>query len=423
MRGGAATRRHEPGGSTGLNAIVRPAADWELARFLREAFEARTPLEVVGGESKRNAGRPSQTATLVSTHVLRGIQLYEPSEMVMAAQAGTLLADIEHELEQHNQMLAFEPVDLGPALGKQAGQTTIGGVFSTDISGSRRVALGAARDHLLGVQAVSGAGEIFSSGGRVLKNVTGYDLARVVTGSWGTLAVLNETTFKVLPRPEETATLVIIGLSNEIAVEALCAVMGSPYEVSGTVHLEANLVARLRHDEFRGAGDAVTAIRLENFSAFLPRRIERLKQMLKPYGDVHVAGDADSLAFWGELQQLSVLAGPDRPLWRISTIPDKGAEVVAGIKRYMDIDAYFDWSGGLIWVVAPDAADAGSTDIRRVLATFGGHATLVRADATVRAAVEVFHPMDHGSERITRSLKQVFDPAGILNPGRMYANI
>jgi len=406
-----------------LNAIVRPAADWELARVMREAAETQTPVEVIGGASKRQGGRVSQAGTLISTHVLRGIRFHEPSELVMSAQAGTLLADIENELATQGQMLAFEPVDLGPVLGQGAGQSTIGGVFATDIAGSRRIAVGAGRDHLLGIVAVAGSGEIFKSGGRVLKDVTGYDLARAVAGSWGTLAVMTETTFKVLPKPEETATLVLVGLSNEIAVEAMCAAMGTPFEVTGTVHLEATLVSRLWQDEFRSAGNSITAIRLENFSSFLPRRVERLQDALKTYGDVHVAGNDDSLAFWAELQQISPMIDRPEQLWRISTLPDKGADFIADIQRYMDAQAFFDWSGGLIWLAVPEAADAGATDIRRVIATYGGHATLIRANAGVRASVEVFHPLDHGSERMTRNLKQVFDPGGMLNPGRMYANI
>ncbi len=406
-----------------MNAIVRPAADWELARVLREACESQIPVEVIGGGSKRDAGRPLQVGTIISTHVLRGIRLYEPSELVMSAQAGTLLSEVEKELAANGQMLAFEPVDLGPALGQGAGLGTVGGMFATNISGSRRIALGAARDHLLGVKAVTGNGEIFKSGGRVLKDVTGYDLVRAVAGSWGTLAAMTDATFKVLPRPEETATAVIVGLSNELAVEAMCAAMATPLEVSGAVHLEAELVGRLMHDEFRSAGNAVTAIRLENFSSFVAKRMERLQAALTAYGEIHVAGNEDSLAFWSELQQLSPMVNRTDQLWRISTLPSKGADFVADIQRYMNAHAYFDWSGGLIWLAVQEAADAGATDIRRVIASYGGHATLIRAAADVRQTVEVFHPLDHGNEKMTRSLKNVFDPAGVLNPGRMYANI
>lgn len=403
-----------------MNMIVRPAADWELAGFLKEASANGTPVEIVGGGSKRSAGRPLPEMRMISTHVMRGIQLYEPTELVMAAQSGTALSEIEYELAQRGQMLAFEPVDMGPVLGGEAGRTTIGGVFSCNLSGSRRVTLGAARDHLLGVYGVAGSGETFRSGGRVLKNVTGYDLCRAVAGSWGTLAVLVETAFKVLPQPEETATLVMLGLTDEIAVEALCAALQTPFEVSGTVHIDQALGRRLWHDGLRETGVAVTAIRLENFSHFLPRRIDRLKDALRHFGEIHVLGQDDSLAFWGELKQLSVLQNSEKPLWRISTAAKRGADVVQGIRRYMEVDAYYDWAGGLIWLEVPESADAGATDIRRVLAAEGGYATLIRARPEVRAAIEVFQPMDPGINRMTQAVKRVFDPAGILNPGRMY---
>ncbi|MCB1509923.1 MAG: FAD-binding protein, partial [Hyphomicrobiaceae bacterium] len=346
-----------------------------------------------------------------------------PTELVMAAQAGTAVSEIEHELAQRGQMLAFEPVDMGPVLGSEAGKSTIGGVFSCNLSGSRRVALGAARDHLLGVYGVAGSGERFNSGGRVLKNVTGYDLCRAVTGSWGTLAVLVETAFKVLPMPEETNTLVMLGLADEIAVEALCASLQTPFEVTGAVHLDQPLAQRLWHDGLRETGAAITAIRLENFSSFLPRRIDRLKDALKHFGEVHVMGHDDSLAFWGELRQLSVLQRSEKPLWRISTAAKRGADVVHGIRRYMEVDAYYDWAGGLIWLEVPQSADAGATDIRRVLAAEGGYATLIRAKPEVRGAIDVFQPMDPAIGRMTQAVKRVFDPAGILNPGRMYAGM
>lgn len=403
-----------------MTTVVRPAADWELASYLVDASAKGTPVEVIGSGTKRTCGRPVGDLPVVSTHVLRGVRLYEPGELVMSVRAGTTVTEVEYELAQKGQMLAFEPLDMGPVLGEEAGRTTIGGVFSTNLSGSRRIALGAARDYLLGVYGVAGSGEVFSSGGRVLKNVAGYDLCRAMTGSWGTLGVIVETAFKVIPQPEETATLILLDLTEEIAVEALCAALGTPCEVTGTVHLDASLGQRLWHDGLRETGMAITALRLENFSSFLPRRIERLQDALKHYGEIHVMGDEDSRAFWGELRQLSVLQGSNRPLWRISTRPKLGAEVVQGIRRYMDVDAYYDWSGGLIWLEVPESADGGATDIRRVLAAQSGYATLIRADAEVRGAIDVFQPMDPGIARMSQAVKTVFDPAGILNPGRMY---
>ncbi len=399
---------------------LRPIDERELVRVIAEAAESATPLEIAGAGSKRIVGHPMQTSATISTRAMRGITLYEPTEMVMSARAGTPVAQIETELADRGQMLAFEPADLGPLLGEDAGQSTIGGVFATNTSGSRRVAVGGARDHLLGIRAVNGRGEAFKSGGRVMKNVTGYDLCRGLSGSWGTLAVMTEVTFKVLPRPEETSTLVILGLGDEIAVEVLCTAMSSPYEVSGAVHLQAPLAARLEHGALGAQGRSVTALRLENFAKSVAYRGSRIKDELKAYGAIEDLDAANSSAFWGELRRLSVLADSERPVWRISTRPTNGPKVVAAIAADMECHAFYDWSGGLIWAEVLPASDAGAADIRRVVATHGGHATLVRATPEVRSAVEVFQPMAAGVEALSRRLKTAFDPAGILNPGRMY---
>jgi glycolate oxidase FAD binding subunit len=394
----------------------------ELARVLADARAAKTPLEVIGGGSKQTIGRPIQTAASVSSKALRGIPLYEPTEMVMAARTGTPLSQVEMALAERGQMLAFEPVDYGPLLGGEAGQATIGGVFAANVSGARRVALGAARDHLLGVRGVNGRGEIFKSGGRVMKNVTGYDLCRGLAGSWGTLAVLTEVTFKVLPAPHETGTLILFGLPDEIAVEVLCTAMASPYEVSGAVHLQAALAARLENPWLRSQGQAVTAIRIENFAKSVTYRKGRLMDLLKAYGPI-MDLEEDAQQLWSELRRLSVLRGSDGPVWRISTAPTAGPKIVAAISSFMDCHAFYDWSGGLLWAEVPSTADAGAADMRRVIAAHGGHATLIRAEPSVRAAVDAFQPLEAGLDRLSRRLKAAFDPAGILNPGRMYAGM
>jgi glycolate oxidase FAD binding subunit len=404
-----------------MQVPIRPAAEWELTTLISDAAAKHRPLEVLGAGSKRAVGRAFQAAGAISTTALKGITLYEPAELIMAARAGTPLIEIETELAQRRQMLAFEPIDLGPALGGPSGRGTIGGVFATNLSGARRIAAGAARDHLLGVRAVTGTGELLHFGGRVVKNVTGYDVSRALAGSWGTLAIITEVTFKLMPRPEQTATVVLFGLDDELAAEVMCQAMATPYEVSGAVHLPAGMAARLKTRELAAAGKPVTALRIENFESFVAYRTRKLRELFKPYGEAAVVGDEVSQQFWRELRQLSPLQGRERPLWRISTAPRTGPKVVAAISRYMPAEAFYDWSGGLIWLEVPDSADAGATDIRRVIAQHGGHAMLIRADISVRAAVDVFQPLDPGVDRLTRGLKATFDPAGILNPGRMYA--
>ena len=320
-------------------------------------------------------------------------------------------------------MLAFEPVDLGPLVGAEGGQASIGGIFATNVAGARRISAGAARDHLLGVRGVNGRGEAFKAGGRVMKNVTGYDLCRGLSGSWGTLAVLSEVTFKVLPVPEDTATIILLGLPDDFAAEVMCTAMASPFEISGAVHVQSSLVSRLEHKSLAGQGQAITALRIENFAKSVTYRKNQIKDLLKVYGALHELDRENSLLFWSELRRLSVLQNSAAPVWRISTSPTAGPKVVAAISAYMECHAFYDWSGGLIWAEVLPTTDAGAADVRRVIATHGGHATLIRAEPEVRAAVEVFQPLEAGLEKLSRKLKAAFDPAGILNPGRMYPGL
>lgn len=406
-----------------MSDVLRPSDEQELAAAISEAVADETPLEIYGGGTKRNVGRPLQTGAVLTTDALTGITLYEPNELVISARAGTPLSEIETALAENGQQLAFEPIDLAPALGGEAGGGSIGAVFATNLSGSRRILVGAARDSLLGTRAVSGRGELFKSGGRVMKNVTGYDLCRGLAGSWGTLAVMSEVTMKVLPRAEETRTLVLFGLTDDIAVEAMCAAMGTPYEVSGTVHLPASFAAALSDEELSGAGAAVTALRLENFSPSLAYRADRLETVIAAFGKLTELDQLRSEAFWTEMRRLKVLQGTEGALWRLSITPSLGAELVAAIAAHLDCRAVYDWSGGLIWLEVEPSADAGATEIRRAIADVGGYATLVRAEPAVRASVDVFQAPEPGVAAISRRLKAAFDPKGLLNPGRMYPGV
>ena len=395
----------------------------ELAYLVAEAADTRTPLEVMGRGTKREVGRPVQYGAVLSTESLTGIQLYEPSELVLVALAGTPVAQIEQALVEHDQEFPFEPIDLGPVLGFDRGQGTIGGVVATNFSGSRRILSGSARDHVLGVQAVNGSGETIRAGGRVMKNVTGYDLGRALAGSWGTLAVITEVAIKVLPAQREVRTVLCFGLADPNGIEALCLAMGTPFEVSGTVHMHAELAERLSDQEIANAGASVTAIRVENFPASARYRSSRLKQMLQAYAPALELDTLRSRAFWDEIRTLKMFQKSDRPLWRISTVPSTAAKLVHNLARKIDVRVLYDWSGGLIWLETPPISDAGAVEIRRNLAEIGGHATLIRAEAPARAAIDVFQPLDKPVMALTASLKRAFDPVGILNPGRMYPGI
>jgi glycolate oxidase FAD binding subunit len=406
-----------------VDDILRPATEWELKSMMAVLVERQIPVEILGAGSKRGVGRPISAPVALTTSGMRGISLYEPTELVMSARSGTPVSQIEVELAARGQMLAFEPIDLGPALGTQAGIQSIGAVFAANLSGARRITAGAARDYLLGASGVNGRGEFFKVGGRVMKNVTGYDVARGLTGSWGTLAALSEVTFKVLPLPDDVATLVFSGLTDDLAVELMSMALGLPFEVSGTVHLPAGMVRRLKHGDLRTEKKSLTAIRLENFTRSISYRKGRLKEALVAYGAPIELDLESSLQFWGELRRLSVMPHGPAHLWRISTAPKMAPKLVTAIKRHMPVDVFYDWSGGLIWLETPASADAGAADIRRAVAIHGGHATLIRADHSVRQMVEVFQPLLPAVERLTRGLKAAFDPLGLLNPGRMYATM
>lgn len=406
-----------------MHDTLKPATDWELQSMVTQLVEKKIPVEVLGAGTKRGVGRPVSAGVAITTAGLRGVTLYESTELVMSARAGTPLAQIEVELASRGQMLAFEPIDLGPALGGHAGLQTIGAVFSCNLSGSRRISAGAARDHLIGIKAISGRGEIFKAGGRVMKNVTGYDVSRGLAGSWGTLAVLTELTFKVAPIPDDIMTLAYPGLTDDLAIELMCAAMGSPFEISGTVHLSANLVARLKHEELAAQKRPLTLLRIENFTKSVAYRKSRLIEVLREWGKPLELDLESSLRFWGEMRRLSVMSDQSCYLWRISTSPRVAADLVQMIRRHMPVEAFYDWSGGLVWLETPASADAGAADIRRAVAIFGGHATLIRADLPVRHTVDVFQPLNPALEQLTRGLKHSFDPDNLLNPGRMYASL
>jgi glycolate dehydrogenase FAD-binding subunit len=395
----------------------------ELAYLVAEAADTRTPLEVMGRGTKREVGRPVQHGAVLSTENLVGVPLYEPSELVVVALAGTPLAQVEALLAENEQEFPFEPVDLGPVLGFDAGQGTIGGMVAANLSGSRRILSGAARDHVLGVQAVNGRGDTIRAGGRVMKNVTGYDLARGIAGSWGTLAVMTEVALKVLPAQREVRTVLCFGLADLNGVEALCLALGTPFEVSGTVHLHAGLAERFSDQEIANAGATVTAIRVENFPASARYRSSRLKQMLQAYAPALELDTMRSRIFWNEVRALKMFETSEGPLWRISTVPSTAAKLVASLARKIDVRVMYDWSGGLIWLETPPISDAGAVEIRRTLAEFGGHATLIRAETGARAGIDVFQPLDAPLMALTSAVKNAFDPVGILNPGRMYAGI
>ena len=402
----------------------RPTSVDELKDVVGSALAESVPLRVAGAGSKDGFGRPLDLPVL---HVegLSGIGLYEPEELVMTVAAGTPMTEIEACLADNHQQLAFEPPDYGALLGGAAGRATIGGVLACNLSGPRRIKAGAARDHFLGVQLVTGRAELIKAGGRVVKNVTGYDLCKLLAGSFGTLAVMTEVTVKVLPAAEETLTLVFAGLEVAEALGALRAAMASAYDASGAAYLPADAAGRCSVAAIAGAGTGVAAVRLEGPGPSMRHRADGLKDLLKlseaEIGELDTVG---SLTFWREVRDVALL--PDAALlWRVSLPPSNGAELVAALQERLSLQWLADWAGGLIWLAVDGAglADGGAAAIRTALAAHGGHATLIRADAALRARIEVFQPQAEPLARLSARVKESFDPQRILNPGLMYRDI
>jgi len=395
--------------------IFRPRDERELSDIVAAALAREEPLEIVAGASKRGLGRPLQTPHTLDMSAFAGIRSYEPEELVLTAGAATPMRIIEAALTERGQRLAFEPPDWRRLLGSGAVEPTLGGVTACNLSGPRRIKAGAARDHLLGFRAVSGRAEAFKAGGRVVKNVTGYDLAKLMAGSYGTLAALTEVTFKVLPRSETERSLLIAGLDDAAATRAMTAALNSPHEVSGAAHLPRGA---------DGADRPLTVLRLEGPAPSVTARAAALAQELASFGTIDDARDGASHKLWRAIGEVAPLAqDAQRALWRLSVAPSAGAPLAAELARRLDHRHVFDWGGGLLWLAVRGGEDGGATAIRASIARLGGHATLVRGADALRAAVPVFQPQSPALAALSRRVKESFDPQRILNRGRIYADL
>lgn len=369
---------------------MRPETEAELAGLIAGRD---TPLWIRGGGT---AGVVPDGADVLETSGLAGISLYEPGALTLVVKAGTPLAEVEGVLAAEGQRLAFEPADLRGVLGA-SGEPTIGAVAAMNVSGPRRIQAGACRDFMLGVRYVDGLGTIVKNGGRVMKNVTGYDLVKLMSGACGTLGVLTEVSMKVLPMPEAQGCVMVDGLAPDAAVQAMSAALGSPYDVTGAAHLPEGV-----------DGAPVTMVRVEGFGAQVDYRTGKLRDLLGRFGDVRVETDAERVtAGWRYVRDLQGFVGVEGDLWRISVKPSDGAAVLTGLNA---VKAQMDWGGGLIWAVVP-----AGTDVRSRMGV-AGHATLVRGTGQPR-----FHPETPVNAQLAAGLRAKFDPKGMFNPGLMGA--
>ena len=392
-----------------MTDIVPTSAEAAIAATILAAARTSEPLLIQGNGTKAGMLRPVQAARVLSTAGLSGITLYSPSELIISALAGTPLPEIEAALAEKGQQLTAEPPDLSRIFGAIGKLQTIGGVTATNLSGPRRVAWGAMRDHVMGIRAVSGRGEIIHSGGRVLKNVTGLDLCKLFTGSHGTLGVITEVTLKVLPAAETSGTLVLPGLDARAAVAILSAALGSPYGISGAAWLP----------EFEGFTGAVGFVRIEDFAASVTYRTEKLRGELGIPG-TDILDAAASRAVWKAIRDVAPLPVAEA-VWRVSVRPSAGPDVLDAVAP-AGIGGFLDWGGGLVWLSGPASLEA-QRAVEAAASASGGIWMLLRAPDSLRNAVDVVPPEVPALAAITRRVKGALDPAGILNPGRLYAGL
>ncbi|RAK64776.1 FAD-binding protein [Phenylobacterium kunshanense] len=380
---------------------LKPTSAEEVQAIVAEAGAGARRLAVTGGGTKRSVGSMEPVDAVLSTARLDRIVDYSPEELTLTCEPGVRIEDLERLTAAKGQMLAFEPPRWTRLLASR-GEPTLGGVLSANLSGPRRIRAGAARDHFLGFEAVSGRGEMFKAGGRVVKNVTGYDLMKLLAGSWGTLAVLTQVTVKVLPAPRTETTLLLFGLPDVRASEAMTVALNGPFEVSGAAHLPS-FAARARPLK---AEMAVTALRLEGFDASVAARAEALSAVLKGFGRIEMLDAGHSRDFWTQVREVEAIASDPRPLWRLSLPPAQGWRGPHGLPG----DALYDWGGGLVWL----ATEEPPAKVHAVARELGGHALGLRGH-------EAFGPRYGALAALQARVKAAFDPLGVLNPGRMEA--
>ncbi|MBL0370560.1 glycolate oxidase subunit GlcE [Rhizobium sp. KVB221] len=396
--------------------MLTPRSESEAIDIIRAASAAGTTLEIVGGGTRRGLGNLVETQEKLSSSALTGIAAYNPAEMVMTARAGTPLSIITAALDENRHMLAFEPPDYRGIYGSE-GEPTIGGLFAGNFSGPRRFQSGAARDHLLGVRFINGFGEAVSAGGRVMKNVTGLDLVKLMAGSFGTLGFMTELTFKVLPRPETAVTVVLSGLHDEDASWAMSHALSKSVEVTGAAYLPESCKWQFLASQLP-EGPA-TLLRLEGLAFSVEERLARLKSAF-PSATLSVLDKDESATLWQEIRDVKPFFadGRPRPLWKVSVAPNAGHQLLSALRMQTGVDGYYDWQGGLLWLRMEAEPEADM--LRAGIKHFGGgHATLMRATDDQRRSIAVFEPQAPAVAALSARIREKFDPAGIFNPGRM----
>jgi glycolate oxidase FAD binding subunit len=412
-----------------FDSIDYPQSENEVSIFIKKFYKSNIPIELIGSKSKRKIGKPLQCSKTLSLSKLNGIIEYLPEELYIKVKAGTPIKHIEEELKKNNQQLAFEPIDFGYLFTGKSDYGTAGGQVSCNISGSRRFKVGSVRDHVLGFRGVNGKGEIIKSGGNVVKNVTGYDLSKLICGSYGTLVALTEVTFKVLPSPAESKTLIIHNKKIEVASFLLENAISSSNDISGAAFFplendvpgcKMNIEKTFKLNDLKYGG-SLTAIRLEGSKSSVDKRISNLISELNIKNfDISILEINQSEIFWGKIKNLEFFSYSTNSIIRIVIPPSECSKL---IYEFSNRFKYFlDWGGALIWLEAFELSEQSFESIRKKVVAHGGYITMIKNSNYLPYVEDVF-TINKDRFNISLSIKKSFDPKRILNPGKMYTGI
>mgnify|MGYP006077484927 CR=1 FL=1 len=382
-------------------AVISPSSVAELSEIIVDAMRDGRTLEIRGGGSKAEMGRGCEAGILCMGE-FKGVVDYDPAELVLTVRAGTPLRDVEALVASERQMLAFDPWDHGPIFGRLAGSATIGGVIAAAVAGSNRLTMGGARDHLLGFEAVSGRGEPIVGGAKVVKNVTGYDIPKLMAGSWGRLAALTQITLKVLPRPVASITVIIDGLDVHAALTAMTVALQSQAGVAAAAHLPADV----------SGGYARTLFRIQGFRPSVEARTDLLKELMRDHGQAYLVEGTEADNAWFNIRSAAPL-NDGRSLWRINIPPSRACTLVSALEP-MGARWFLDWAGGLVWL----SFDGDPQTVRAAADSADGHAMLVRSTAEIRASVPMQHPRPASVNALESRIRRAFDPSGVFETGR-----
>ena len=415
--------------SQGSDNVYKPANEIETSNFIKEIYKKNLPTEIVGTNTKNFIGNKLQCAKVLDLSRLSGIMEYLPEELYIKVKACTPISLIEESLDKNNQQLAFEPIDFGYLKDSKPNKGTAAGQLSCNFSGSRRFKVGSLRDHILGFRGVNGKGDIIKSGGTVVKNVTGYDLSKLVTGSFGTLVALTEITFKVLPKKDSISTLVIYSEDNKVITDLFDQLLSSSNEISGAVYIPVepnnknytkNIEKIFKFNNLKSE-EPFVAVRIEGSKKSIDERIQNISQELQiKKMKTSMLDFYQSKLFWEKINNLELFSGTKNNLLRAVIPTATSLDLMKYLKN--NFKYYIDWCGSLFWIEVLEKENVQIKEMKETIINLGGYLTIVKKSESLSSDIDIF-TINDTRLLLSQKIKESFDPKKLLNPGKMYRSL